>query len=173
RWITCDSKAEIRNPWNNEIVASVSTAGEQELEIATAAAANAAVDFRNLPRHTKSHMCEKVAEGISARFDELAALITQESGKPIQYARGEVARAIMTFTLAAHEALRFCGEIHPLDISAASEKYSGYSFRVPVGPVAAISPFNFPLNLVAHKIAPALAVGAPIVLKPAPQTPMT
>lgn len=173
QWKEGDEKAEVRNPWNNEKIASVSQAGKEELEQATTAAVRAAADFRNLPRHYKSHICKQVADGISTRFDEFAELITRESGKPIQYARAEAARAVTTFTLAAHEALRFAGENLPLDISAASEKYRGYSNRLPPGPVAAISPFNFPLNLVAHKIAPALAVGAPVVLKPAPQTPLT
>lgn len=172
-WIECGEQVPIRNPWNGETVANVSHATSKELEHATVAALDAATDFRLQPRHARSHLCRQIADGIAKQSDVFADLITRESGKPIQYARGEVQRAITTFTLASHEALTFAGEVLPLDISARTEKYRGASERVPLGIVAAISPFNFPLNLVAHKIAPALAVGCPVILKPAPQTPLT
>lgn len=137
-----------------------------------AAAAVSREQFR-LPRYKKSEQCQKVAEALAASKEEFAQLIVRESGKPLQYARGEVDRAVITFKLAASEAMTFVGEQLPLEISPAGEGLTGYTERVPMGPVAAIAPFNFPLNLVAHKIAPALAVGVPIILKPARQTPLT
>lgn len=164
---------EVLNPWDNQLVGLVCLAENDQLETATAAAVNAAAGFFRLPRHEKSKICRRVAAGIESAAEELAALITRESGKPIHYARGEVSRAVITFNLAADEALRFIGEALPLDISKAGEGLVGNGHRVPRGSVAAISPFNFPLNLVAHKIAPALAVGCPVILKPAPQTPLT
>lgn len=173
KWISTDKKRELRNPYNGDLIAQVSEASAEHLEMAVAAAENAAATFRMVPRYERARLCECIAAGIAARSDEFAELITRESGKPVQYSRGEVSRAITTFTIASQEALRFAGEVIPLDISAAGEPYSAVTYREPLGPVAAISPFNFPLNLVAHKIAPAFAVGCPVILKPAPQTPLT
>lgn len=172
-WVTSPDTAEVKNPYSNEVTGRVCIARDEHLEQATAAAQGAVADFSRLPRHVKSDYCQKIADGIAENGEKLARLITAESGKPIQYARAEVTRAATTFTIASHEALRFAGEVVPLDISAASEKHSAVTQYVPSGPVAAISPFNFPLNLVAHKIAPAIAVGCTVVLKPAPQTPLT
>ncbi len=149
------------------------TASPILLEEALAAATDVAPHQHALPRHEKARQCQAIADGIHQNHESLARLITRESGKPIQYSRGEVDRAVTTFTLAAHEALRFTGEQIPLDITPSSTGLTGHFNRVPLGPVAAIAPFNFPLNLVAHKIAPALAVGTPIILKPAVQTPLT
>ncbi len=173
RWIETSDEIAVTNPWDLSTVGQTWQATDSEVETATAAAQQAAAEFSHSPRHVRSHICRCISEGIRSRAEAFAQLITAESGKPIQYARGEVARAITTFSLAADEALRLTGEVLPLDITPASEAYSGFSCRVPRGPVAAIAPFNFPLNLVAHKIAPALASGCPIVLKPAPQTPLT
>jgi len=172
-WVESKERTPNFNPYNNKLIANVCQATASDLEFATAAAYSAAADFYRLPRHAKARMCRLIAEGISARAEQFTQLITQESGKPLKYAGGEVERAITTFTLASHDALRFAGEVIPLDITERTENYIGHSIRMPLGPVAAISPFNFPLNLVAHKIAPALAVGCPVVLKPAPQTPLT
>jgi len=163
----------IINPWNGSAVGEVGIASETELELALNSASESRRSLFALPRYKKAAICENIARGIAAHQDDLAALITAESGKPLQYARGEVARAISTFTIAAAEALRFSGEIVPLDISGKGEGLTGYFDRVPLGPVAAISPFNFPLNLVAHKVAPAIAVGTPVILKPAVQTPLS
>jgi glyceraldehyde-3-phosphate dehydrogenase (NADP+) len=119
-------------------------------------------------------LCRAIADRIQANAESIAQLITAESAKPLRFARAEVARAVSTFTLAAAEALRFPnGEILPLDVIASGEGYHGHFVRVPAGPVLGICPFNFPLNLVAHKVAPALAVGCPVVIKPAPQAPLT
>jgi acyl-CoA reductase-like NAD-dependent aldehyde dehydrogenase len=125
------------------------------------------------PAHRRAALCAAVADAIRAHKAELAALICREAKKPITYARGEVERAAATFGFAADEARRLGGEVVPLDAAAGGEGRLGLALRVPRGPVAAITPFNFPLNLVAHKLAPALACGAPVVLKPAPETPET
>ena len=125
------------------------------------------------PSHKRGALCDAVADGIAARRADLAALICREAKKPMMYARGEVERAISTFTFAADEARRLGGEVIRLDAAPGGEGRLGLALRVPRGPVAAITPFNFPLNLVAHKLAPALACGAPVVLKPAPETPET
>ncbi len=114
-----------------------------------------------------------ISRRISERAEELAQLITAENGKPIVWARGEVARAVSVFRLASEETRRWSGEAMRLDTEKAGEGRMAYVRRVPKGPVLAISPFNFPLNLVAHKVAPAIAVGAPVVLKPAPKTPLS
>jgi acyl-CoA reductase-like NAD-dependent aldehyde dehydrogenase len=141
------------------------------VERAIAAAARAFVETRRLPAHRRAAICAGISAGIAARKDELAALICRQAKKPIQYARGEVDRASQTFAFAADEARRLGGELVPLDAAPGSEGKIGLVRRVPRGPVAAITPFNFPLNLVAHKIAPALACGASIVVKPAPEAP--
>ena len=161
------------NPWTGKAIAEVAYAGAEQLEQAIAGAASAAREMRRASRARRSGWCLAIAQGLEARKEEFAQTLMSESGKPIRLARDEVARAITTFTFAAHEALRFGGEMVPLDVTAASAGYQGMSQRFGAGPVAAITPFNFPLNLVAHKVAPALAVGNPVLLKPAPNTPLT
>ncbi len=121
----------------------------------------------------RSRVCSQIAEGIKNRSEEFARLITLESGKPLIFSRAEVARSISTFTIAAEEALRIPAEILNLDITEAARGKMGLTRRFPIGPVSGISPFNFPLNLVAHKVAPAFACGNPIVLKPSSLTPLT
>ena len=161
------------NPWNGSTVAEVAWAGSEQLESALSAAAATAPTMRAASRFQRSEWCRSIAAGLEQRLEEFAQIMTAESGKPIRLARDEVKRAITTFTLASHEALRFGGEVVPLDITAATAGYEGMVQRFGSGPVAAITPFNFPLNLVAHKVAPALAVGNPVILKPAPATPLT
>ena len=126
-----------------------------------------------LPAHVRAAALDHVSRRLAERADEVARLITAENGKPIKWARGEVSRAISTFRWAAEEARRFSGEMQRLDTDPAATGRMAMVRRVPKGPVLGISPFNFPLNLVAHKVAPAIAVGAPIVLKPAPATPLS
>jgi acyl-CoA reductase-like NAD-dependent aldehyde dehydrogenase len=129
--------------------------------------------MRALPTHRRAAILEGVARRLDGRKDEIAMLMARESGKPIRYCRGDVARGVVTFTLAAGEARRFGGEVMPVDLEERAEGRLCLYTRVPRGPIAAISPFNFPLNLIAHKLAPAVAVGAPVVLKPPPQCPLT
>ncbi|MFN8607245.1 MAG: aldehyde dehydrogenase family protein [Vulcanimicrobiota bacterium] len=161
------------NPWSGKAFAEVAYAGADQLEVAIAAASGAAREMRRVSRARRSGWCLAIAQGLEARKEEFAQTLMSESGKPIRLARDEVTRAISTFTFAAHEALKFGGEFVPLDVTAVSAGYQGMTQRFGAGPVAAITPFNFPLNLVAHKVAPALAVGNPVILKPAPNTPLT
>lgn len=163
----------VLNPWDGSEVARVFWAGAKQLEESLQAAHEAAPLMRRASRAERSGWCESIAAGLEARLEEFAQLMRSESGKPIKLARDEVRRAISTFRLASQEALRFGGEMVPLDGTAAGKGYLGATQRYGSGPVAAITPFNFPLNLVAHKVAPALAVGNPVLLKPAPATPLT
>jgi acyl-CoA reductase-like NAD-dependent aldehyde dehydrogenase len=163
----------VTNPYTGETVAQVPLAGPEQVELAIAAAAEAFGPFAAWPAHRRARVLCAVSEGIAARRAELAESIVAEGGKPVTQALGEVDRAVTTFAIAAEEAKRLGGEVIPADTTPAGEGYTALTRRFPVGPVAAISPFNFPLNLVAHKLAPALAVGCPVVLKPPVQTPLT
>jgi glyceraldehyde-3-phosphate dehydrogenase (NADP+) len=163
---------EVRNPATGELVATTFQAGRDQLEDATRAAVEAFDRTRRLASYERRDALAHVAERISAEADELAELLTRESGKPIRDARGEVARAALTFRTAAEEALRITGEWLPLDWTPANRGRSGIVRRYPIGPVAGISPFNFPLNLAAHKVAPAIAAGCSIVLKPPSKDPL-
>jgi acyl-CoA reductase-like NAD-dependent aldehyde dehydrogenase len=163
---------EIRSPATGDVVAIALDADRALMERAIAAADAAYRPFRATSRHLRSRLLAKRAVGIERRRAELAALITAEAGKPATLAGVEVSRAAGTFTIAAEEAKRYGGELVPIDIDAGGRAYDmAASILAPRGPVLAITPFNFPLNLVAHKVAPALAIGAPILVKPAPQAP--
>lgn len=163
----------ITNPFDQSRVGEVSVAGAPDVDDAIAAAAEAFETTRRLPTHRRAAILEAVAAGIEERSEELAELITRESGKPIRYSKGEVGRSVVTFQLAAAETRTWNGEVLPIDLEPRAEGRLCLHTRVPRGPVAAIAPFNFPLNLIAHKLAPAIAVGAPVVLKPPPQCPLT
>jgi len=173
QWTNTGVHDEILDPYTGAVVGTVPIGGAEHVDAAITAAAAA---FESTRRHSgfrRRALCRAIAGGIRARATELAELICAEAGKPIAFARGEVARAASTFTLAAEELSRFGGEVIPVDIEEAFEGYECVMRRFPVGPISAIAPFNFPLNLVAHKVAPALAVGSSVVLKPAPQAPLT
>jgi len=163
----------VTNPFDGSPVDEICVAGPGDMDDAIATAAAAADDMRKLSRKDRAEILEGVASRLTARAEEIATLMARESGKPISLGRAEVARAVTTFTLGAIEARSFGREEHSVDLGPAREDRMAYVTRVPRGPVAAISPFNFPLNLVAHKLAPAIAVGAPVVLKPPPQSPLT
>jgi acyl-CoA reductase-like NAD-dependent aldehyde dehydrogenase len=164
---------EVRSPYDGEPVALVHRAGPGEVERAIAGAVAAFEETRRLPSWRREQVLEAVAAGIAARRDELARTIALEAGKPIRTARVEADRAVFTFSVAAEEAKRIYGELVPLDWLPGNEGREALVRRVPLGPVAGITPFNFPLNLVAHKVAPALAAGNPILLRPASQTPVS
>ena len=172
-WVETGEKLAVLSPWSGERLGEVSLAGEGEWEAALAAAQKAAVTLKNLSSLERQQMLEKLAAGVQARQEELAQTIVAEGGKPITYARGEMARGGLTLSLAAAEAARVGGEVIPLDVTAASRGRWGLTRRFPLGPVLGISPFNFPFNLVAHKVAPALAAGNPIIIKPPSATPLT
>lgn len=161
----------IYSPWNGAIVAEVSEAGPAELEIAAAAAARDMAITSKMSAYQRYEILRRIAAGVRNRGEELAQSICQEAGKPIALARLEVSRATDTLELSAEEARRLGGEVVPIDGVASGAGRIAFTRRVPRGPVLAISPFNFPLNLVCHKVGPAIAVGAPVVLKPAEQTP--
>jgi acyl-CoA reductase-like NAD-dependent aldehyde dehydrogenase len=163
----------VRDPWSSAELGRVVLADETLAERATVACVRAFDRLRARTSFERKAVLAGVAREIQAREQQFADLIAHEAGKPIAMAHVEVARAISTFQIAAEEATRMTGEVMPLDISATTRGYAGSWVRVPAGPVIAISPFNFPLNLVAHKIAPALASGCPLILKPPPQAPFT
>ncbi|GAB4376249.1 MAG: aldehyde dehydrogenase family protein [Acidobacteriota bacterium] len=162
---------EIRSPWDGRVVAEVARAGPATLARAADAAASAAAEMAALPARARAEILERAAADLERRADEVATVIVEEAGKPVTLARGEVARALDTLRAAA--AVARSPETEALDLSGWASGAGSLALvrRVPVGPVLAITPFNFPLNLVAHKLAPAVAAGCPVVLKPASQTP--
>jgi acyl-CoA reductase-like NAD-dependent aldehyde dehydrogenase len=164
---------EIASPYDGTPVAVVHRAGPAEVERAIAGAVEAFEATRHLASWEREQILERIAAAIASRRDELAETIALEAGKPVKTARAEVDRAVFTFSVAAEEAKRIYGEIVPLDWLPGNEGRIAHVRRVPLGPVAGITPFNFPLNLVAHKVAPALAAGNPILLRPASQTPVS
>ena len=165
--------ATVVNPYDGTLVGEVFMAGEAEMEEAIAAADRAFEVTRKLPSYKRSEILVRIADELRTRREELARTMTLESGKPIQYTRGEVDRAMLTFSYASEESKRIPGEVVPLDLAAGSEKRWGVVRRFPIGAIASIAPFNFPLNLAAHKIAPALAAGNTVIHKSPPQTPIT
>ena len=172
KWRGTGRTQAILSPYDGHEVAKVHLGGEQDMEDATRAAVRAFQAMSDLTRGERAEILRRMAEGVARRKDEIASTMTEEMGKPIQYARAEVARCVTTLTLASEEAKRWTGELVPVDIEAHTKGYFALTVMVPLGPIAAISPFNFPLNLVAHKLAPCLAVGSSMVLKPARQTPL-
>jgi aldehyde dehydrogenase (NAD+) len=163
----------VTNPYDGTAVASVSVPTEAQVDRAIGAAHAVAKQAAALPAHARAAALDHVSRRMAERAEEMAALITAENGKPVKWARAEVGRAVSVFRWAAEETRRFGGELQRLDTDAAATGRTALVRRFPRGPVLGIAPFNFPLNLVAHKVAPAIAVGAPIVLKPAPGTPLS
>ncbi|MBL8896865.1 MAG: aldehyde dehydrogenase family protein [Planctomycetes bacterium] len=163
----------VRSPYDGRDVGSVQRAGREQLEAALARAERGFDEMRALPAHRRATILANVAHGLRAQAEELARTIAAEAGKPLRFARAEVSRAVVTFELAASSVRQSNGEVLPLDLEPRGEGRLCVATRVPRGPVIAITPFNFPLNLVAHKLAPAFAIGASVILKPAPQTPLT
>src|SRR5918995_5012799 len=166
RWVDSPDPLEITNPArSNEPAGATYHATEEQYEEAVAAAVSAFEVTRRLPAYERGNILRSISGGIRERREELARTITLESGKPIRDSLVEVDRASLTFRLGAEEAERMTGELIPLDLMASSKGRIGITRRFPIGPIAAISPFNFPLNLAAHKLAPAVAAGNSIVLK--------
>jgi acyl-CoA reductase-like NAD-dependent aldehyde dehydrogenase len=170
-WVETGAWIEVVSPYDGSTVARVAKAGAAETRTALDAAARAMES--PLPAHKRAEILVRVAGALGRRADEAARQISAEAGKPLKAARVEVARAMSTYTMAAVEARKLSGEMVPMDASQAGEGKLAFTLRLPVGVVGAISPFNFPLNLVAHKLAPALAAGCAVVLKPASQTPLS
>jgi len=170
-WVETGDWVEVRSPYSGELVGRVAKAGAAEARRAIDAAEAAMQD--PLPAHKRAEILVRVAGYLGRRHEEVARTISAEAGKPLKAARVEVSRAMSTFTLAAVEARKLTGETVPMDASQAGAGKLAFTLRQPIGIVGAISPFNFPLNLVAHKVAPALAAGCAVVLKPASQTPFS
>src|SRR5881227_4004278 len=162
---------EVRSPYSGTVVGNVPKSGAAEARRAIDAAAKALES--PLPAHKRAEILVKTAGLIGRRHEEVARTISEEAGKPIKTARVEASRAMSTYTFAAVEARKLAGEMVPMESAQAGEGKLAFTVRKPIGVIGAISPFNFPCNLVAHKIAPALAAGCPVVLKPASQTPMS
>ncbi|MEV0632844.1 aldehyde dehydrogenase family protein [Nonomuraea wenchangensis] len=170
---TGDSELIVTNPHDGREVGRHSVPTDAQVEEAVAGAHAVAKEAAALPVHVRAEALAHVSRRLAERAEEIAQLISHENGKPILWARGEVSRAVATFRFAAEETRRWSGEVQRLDTEPAANGRLAYVSRVPKGPVLAITPFNFPLNLVAHKVAPAIAVGAPVVVKPAPATPLS
>jgi acyl-CoA reductase-like NAD-dependent aldehyde dehydrogenase len=170
-WIETGDWIDVRSPYSGDVVGRVAKGGAEETRRAIDAAEAALLE--PLPAHKRAEILVRVAGYLGRRHDEAARLISDEAGKPMKAARVEAQRAMSTYTMAAVEARKLAGEVVPMDGSQAGAGKLGFTLRRPIGVVGAISPFNFPLNLVAHKLAPALAAGCPVVLKPASQTPLS
>ncbi len=173
QWHTQGKSVDIHSPYDQAVVGNVTLAGRLELEHAIEAAVEAFEITRKMPSYQRQAVLHKISTGIHNRKEEFARMMALEAGKPIRTARAECDRAIFTFQIAAEESTRIGGDYLPMDLQDFTAGRWGMVKRFPLGPIAAITPFNFPLNLVAHKVAPAIASGCSMVLKPAPQTPIT
>ncbi len=172
RWQQEGDLVEIRSAFDGSLIARVSQGRREHAETAIAAAVKAFGTTRRLPAFERQRILRQIVRFMTERKEEFSRTLAQEAGKPIKAARTEVERSIFTFTVAAEESTRIYGEYLPLDWQETTAGRWGVVRRFPLGPVAGITPFNFPINLVAHKVAPAIAAGCPLVLKPAPQTPL-
>jgi len=172
KWLHEGEAFEVRAPYDGRVVATTFRATPSHLDAAIDAAGRAFDIIRKLPSYERQRVLRAIAAGLTVRQEEVARTLTLEAAKPIRLARAEVERAIFTFTIAAEESTRIYGEWLPLDLQAVAGGRWALVRRFPVGPIASITPFNFPLNLAAHKVAPALAAGCTVVHKPAPQTPL-
>ena len=170
-WLETGDWLEVRSPYSGDVLARVAKAGAAETRRAVDAAERAMQE--PLPANKRAEILVRVVGALGRRHDEVARLISDEAGKPLKAARVEAQRAMSTYTFAAVEARKLAGDMVPMDAAQAGEGKLAFTLRRPVGIVGAISPFNFPLNLVAHKLAPALAAGCAVVLKPASQTPLS
>ena len=170
-WLETEDWLEVRSPYDGSLVGRVAKGGSAEARKAVDAAERAMAE--PLPAHERAAILDRTARLIEERGEEIARTISAEAGKPMKAARVEAARALSTFTMAALEARKLAGDVVPMDAAPAGAGKVALTLRVPIGIVGAISPFNFPFNLVAHKVAPALAAGCAVVLKPASQTPLS
>jgi acyl-CoA reductase-like NAD-dependent aldehyde dehydrogenase len=164
---------ELKNPYNLEYLADIAIAEHEDVLMAINEAHQAAKKMAEMPAFERAEILEKVADYLKTDREECAILIAKEAAKPLKAARAEVDRTIMTYTFAAHEARRIHGETVPMDAAPGGQGRLAFTIREPLGVIAAITPFNFPMNLVAHKVGPAIAAGNTVVLKPASQTPLS
>ena len=173
KWRKSDDSMDVINPYNGEVIGTVYRPSSSDVEDAIQSSVNAFENTKKLASYQRSEILRKAALEINDRKEELSRILCLEAGKAIKHARGEVTRAVSTLSIASEEANRICGEAVPLDITPMAGDRLGIVRRFPIGPVAGISPFNFPLNLVCHKVAPALASGNTITVKPASATPLS
>ena len=172
KWVTLEETIEVKNKFTGEPIGTVPKSNEKDVELAVNTAEKAFNDFKRYPSYKKSEILLQTARLLNEEKEKFAEMLAKEVGKAWKFSLGEVERAIETFNFAAEEAKSIHGETVPMDASPSGVNRAGYYYRVPVGVVAAIAPFNFPLNLVAHKVAPAIAAGNTVVLKPASATPI-
>lgn len=172
-WVPAVEYSVLKSPFSGEALAEIPMATIEDVNNAIEAAYNAREVVRKMPAHERALILERIAKLLEERAEEAAEIIAKEAGKPITTAKGEVARTIQTYKFAAEEAKRIHGETIPLEAAPGGENRIAYTVREPIGVVAAITPFNFPMNLVAHKVGPAIASGNTVVLKPASQTPLS
>jgi glyceraldehyde-3-phosphate dehydrogenase (NADP+) len=172
-WRTSDDVMSVKNKYNDAVVARVARASRADVDAAIDAATRAFAHTRAMPAYKRSAVLQHIVTALKARHEELARQLAIEAGKPIKTARLELDRSILTYTVASEEAKREHGEVLPMDIAPVGEGRTAIVRRFPIGPVSAITPFNFPMNLVAHKVAPALATGCPIIVRPASSTPLS
>ncbi|GED12353.1 aldehyde dehydrogenase family protein [Aneurinibacillus migulanus] len=172
-WVEAKQYSPLYSPYSEEVIAEVPVATEEETEQAIASAYQAREVMAKMPAHQRASILNELARLLAEREEEVARIIALEAAKPIAMARAEVARSVETYKFAAEEAKRIHGETIPLDAAPGGEGRVAYTVREPLGVIGAITPFNFPLNLVAHKVGPAIASGNTVVLKPATQTPLS
>ncbi|WP_433742696.1 aldehyde dehydrogenase family protein [Falsibacillus pallidus] len=172
-WVETDQYSDLLSPYGQSKIAEVAVAEEKQVKSAVAAAQSAFEKMKKMPAHQRAEILEKVAGMIEKDKEECAKIIAREASKPMKAARSEVDRTIMTYKFAAIEARKIYGETIPMDAAPGGEGRMGYTVKEPLGVIAAITPFNFPMNLVAHKVGPAIAAGNAVVLKPATQTPLS
>jgi len=172
-FLKSENEIEVINPYNNEIIGKTFLGDEEILEKAIRKAESVSEEMKNLPSWKKYEILMRIANALKDNFDEFTRLLCLESAKPLKYSAGEIKRAIQTFTIAAEESKRLPKEYIDLDWTQAGDKKEGIVRYFPVGLIAGISPFNFPMNLAVHKIAPAIASGCPVVLKPSTSTPLS
>ena len=173
QWSNGSQQLEVRNPFDGSVIDTVPVATESEVTEAITGAAGGFEDLKKVSAHQRSLFLRRAADLLGQRSEDFARIISQEEGKTLKEARGETARAVQTMELSAEEAKRLEGEVLPLDGAGGAAGKLGITLRVPCGIVAAITPFNFPLNLVCHKVGPALAAGNAVLIKPASDTPLT
>jgi len=171
-WRTSDRTTEVRSPYDDSVIVELSVPSDADVEDAVRAAVSTFEESRILPTYARAEALMHISRGLASRVEEFGESIAREGGKPVKWAKVEASRAVTTFRWAAEEARREGGEFMKLDADAGMDGRAALLRRFPLGPVLGITPFNFPVNLVAHKLAPAVAVGAPIVIKPAGQTPL-
>ncbi len=172
-WIKTSKSIKIKNPYDNDTIAKINLVEGDFLDMAVESAQKGFQTARRLSGYERYEYLMKIAGGIRSRKDEIVNTIVEEGGKPVRFARNEVERSILTFTFSAEEARRIGGEVLPLDVTSQTKGYMGMTRRFPLGIILGITPFNFPLNLVAHKVGPAIASGNSIIIKPASNTPVT